>query len=123
MALDWTNRFRTSGNPPTSRGAAPAAATVEPTAPARRRTDGRKPGATALGALLKDRGLLTEEQLATAIARQQKTGRRLGHIVVELGFVTADAVLEVLSEQMGVPTVRINAYTVHTDALAALPEK
>src|SRR5262249_33303078 len=26
-------------------------------------------------------------------------------------------------EQIGVPTVRINAYTVHTEALSALPEK
>src|SRR5262249_46933367 len=115
MALDWTSRFRTPATPPPARPSAAAPAAAEPTTPARRRADGRKPGATALGALLKERGLLTEEQLATAISRQQKTGRRLGHVVVELGFVTADAVLEVLSEQIGVPTVRINAYTVHTE--------
>ena len=82
-----------------------------------------QPGATALGALLRDRGLLTEEQLDAAIARQKKTQHRLGHILVELGFVTAEAVLEALSQQLGVPTVRVNAHTVHPDALSALPEK
>jgi type IV pilus assembly protein PilB len=83
----------------------------------------RTGGPTALGALLRDRGLLTEEQLDAAIARQRKTGRRLGHILVELGFVTPDAVLEALSQQLGVPTARINAHTVNTAALKALPEK
>jgi len=80
-------------------------------------------GPKALGALLRDRGLLTEAQLEAGIARQQQTGRRLGHVLVELGFVTAEAVLEALSLQIGVATVRINAFTVNTDALHALPEK
>ena len=80
-------------------------------------------GPKALGALLRDRGLLTETQLEGAIARQQHTGRRLGHVLVELGFVTAEAVLEALSLQMGMPTVRINGFTVNTDAVSALPEK
>jgi hypothetical protein len=92
------------------------------TAPAR---DATRPieGPKALGALLRDRGLLTEAQLEAAIVRQQQTGRRLGHVLVDLGLVTAEAVLEALSLQMGVPTVRINAFTVNTDALNALPEK
>ena len=80
-------------------------------------------GANSLGGLLRERGLLTDEQLETAIARQQKTGRRLGHILVELGFVTAEAVLEALSQQLGVKTARVNGYTVDPDAIKALPEK
>ena len=52
-----------------------------------------------------------------------ETGHRLGHVLVDLGFVTAEAVLEALSLQIGVPTVRINAFTVNTEALSALPEK
>jgi type IV pilus assembly protein PilB len=83
----------------------------------------RVEGPKALGALLCERGLLTDIQLETAIARQKETGRRLGHVLVELGFATPEAVLEALSLQIGVPTVRINAFTVNTDALNALPEK
>jgi type IV pilus assembly protein PilB len=87
--------------------------------------DGSRPGdgAKALGAMLCERGLLTEAQLESAIARQQQTGRRLGHVLVEMGLVTPEAVLEALSLQLGMPTVRINAFTVDTEALAALPEK
>jgi type IV pilus assembly protein PilB len=80
-------------------------------------------GPKALGEMLRERGLLTIEQLDAAIARQQQTGRRLGNVLVELGLVTPEAVLEALSLQMGMPTVRINAFTVNTDALGALSEK
>ena len=77
---------------------------------------GRRPPVTApvkaLGALLVERELLTDQQLEAAIARQEKTGRRLGHVVVELGFVTPDAVLATLGLQHNLPTARVNAYTV-----------
>jgi type IV pilus assembly protein PilB len=101
---------------------APGATRPAPATPrdaATRPADGPK----ALGAMLCERGLLSDAQLQAAILRQQQTGRRLGHVLVELGMVTAEAVLEALSLQMGVPTVRINAFTVNTDAINALPEK
>ena len=44
-------------------------------------------------------------------------------MLVERGVLTPEALLEVLSEQLRVPTTRINAYTVSPDAVAALPEK
>jgi type IV pilus assembly protein PilB len=77
----------------------------------------------ALGSLLLQRGLITQEQLDAAIAAQQTTGRRLGHILVDMGFATADAVLEALSQQLGLPAVRVNAYTLNADTVRALPEK
>ena len=80
-------------------------------------------GHTALGSLLVERGLITERQLEVAIHEQKTTGRRLGQVLVEHGVVTPDALLEVLSAQLGVPTTRVNAYTVNPEALAALPEK
>jgi type IV pilus assembly protein PilB len=80
-------------------------------------------GHIALGGLLVDRGLITEQQLEHAIEEQKKTGRRLGHVLVDQKLVTPEVLLEVLSEQLGVPTVRINAYTVSPEAIASLPEK
>jgi type IV pilus assembly protein PilB len=115
MAIDWANRPVTA-----DRRAMKPRSTVG----GRRRSDvDPQPGPTALGAMLRDRGLVTDDQLSAAIARQKKTGQRLGHILVELGFVSPDAVLEALSQQLGVATVRINAHTVHPDAVTALPEK
>jgi type IV pilus assembly protein PilB len=99
------------------------AATVKAPLAAAPREAPRVEGPKALGALLRDRGLLSEAQLEAAIARQQQTGRRLGHVLVELGLVTPEGVLEALSLQLGMPTVRINAFTVNVDALSALPEK
>jgi type IV pilus assembly protein PilB len=80
-------------------------------------------GHTALGGLLVERGLITVEQLETAVNEQKKTGLRLGRVLVDRGWLTAEVLLEVLSEQLGVPTARVNAYTVSPEAIAALPEK
>ena len=119
MAIDWANWARSN-----DAGVIPLPSRAQRTVRARRASDGRaQPGPTALGGMLRDRGLLTDEQLSTAIARQKKTGRRLGQILVELGFVPAEAVLEALSQQLGVPTVRVNAHTVQPDAIGTLPEK
>ena len=80
-------------------------------------------GHTALGSLLITRGLITEAELESAIAEQKQSGGRLGRVLVDLGVLTPEALLDVLSEQLGVPTVRVNAHTVQQDAVAALPEK
>lgn len=122
MAMDWASWART----PDSAAATglPAAPPRTPAPRARRNGDQRpRPGPKALGAMLRDRGLLTDEQLSTAIARQKKTERRLGQVLLELGFVTPEAILEVLSQQLGVPTARVNAHTVQPDAVGTLPEK
>jgi type IV pilus assembly protein PilB len=80
-------------------------------------------GHTALGGLLVERGLITEAQLDAAVNEQKKSGRRLGRVLVDQGVLSPEALLDVLSEQLGVPTTRINAYTVNPDAISALPEK
>ena len=84
-----------------------------------------KPGGKppALGQILLERKLVTEEQLAQAMDRQQRTRRRLGRVLVEMGFATPEAVLEALSAQLGVPSTRVNSYTVNAEAVQCLPEK
>jgi type IV pilus assembly protein PilB len=42
---------------------------------------------------------------------------------MELGFASPDAVLDGLSEQLGVPPTRVNSYTVTPEALTCLSEK
>ncbi len=54
-----------------------------------------------LGSLLVEKGLLTEEELAEALAEQPRTGRRLGEILVERGYVSSPAVARALAEQYG----------------------
>src|SRR5262249_4101335 len=45
------------------------------------------PSGVLLGQLLVEQGLLTQPELQEALAEQQRTGRRLGEVVVRLGFV------------------------------------
>ena len=77
----------------------------------------------ALGTLLLGGELITEEQLAAAIDQQRRSGRRLGQVLIDMGATTPDAVLGALSVQLGIPGMRVNAYTVDQEALRALPEK
>ena len=76
-----------------------------------------------LGAILLQQCFITADQLSAAIERQRDTGQRLGHVLVEMGFTTPDAVLGALSLQLGIASVRLNSHTVHRDAVRALPEK
>jgi hypothetical protein len=55
-----------------------------------------------LGALLADEGLLTEVELELALDEQRRTGRLLGQIVVDRGYVSAFSLARVLSAQHGV---------------------
>ena len=55
-----------------------------------------------LGRLLVEQGLLSHEELVTAIDEQEQTGRRLGEILVERGYVSAAALAAALAEQFGI---------------------
>jgi type IV pilus assembly protein PilB len=77
----------------------------------------------ALGQVLLERSLITVEQLNAAIEQQRTSNRRLGQVLVDLGFATADEVLGALSVQLGVPATRLNGFTVSPAAVQALPER
>ena len=55
-----------------------------------------------LGALLVEKGLLTEQELDAALAEQRRTGRLVGQILVERGSLSAFALARAVSEQHGV---------------------
>lgn len=56
-----------------------------------------------MGEILLRAGVVTEEQLLKAIARQQQSGERLGEALVNLGFVSSEDVARALAEQLGLP--------------------
>jgi hypothetical protein len=55
-----------------------------------------------LGAILVDRGVLSEDQLKGALREQRRSGRLLGEILVEAGIVSAFSLTRALTEQHGV---------------------
>jgi hypothetical protein len=58
-------------------------------------------GAQQLGRLLVQRGVIGEMQLAVALKAQQRTGRRLGELIVTMRFATAEDVERTLAIQRG----------------------
>ena len=53
-------------------------------------------GRKALGQILKESGLVTEEQIQEALDAQKEQGGALGTILVDLGYVTEDDIDEVM---------------------------
>ena len=57
--------------------------------------------ATKLGQLLRNAGLITEEELQIALEQQKRTGERLGSILVSLGIIDEQSLLEALGISLG----------------------
>src|SRR4051795_3552365 len=59
-----------------------------------------------LGTLLADEGLLTPVELELALDEQRRTGRLLGQIVVDRGYISAFSLARVLSGPHGTAPAR-----------------
>ena len=79
--------------------------------------------AVGIGSILLERGLIKEEQLEQAIAEQNRTGERLDHALVRLGFVSSGEVLKAIGQQFAMPIVDLNGLDVAEDILSTLPPK
>jgi Type II secretion system (T2SS), protein E, N-terminal domain len=77
----------------------------------------------ALGQILRERDLITQEQLTIAVDQQRSSNRRLGQVLLDLGYTTPDALLGALTIQLGVPAARLNDFTISAKAVHALPER
>src|SRR6185436_16857411 len=76
----------------------------------------------ALGALLLRDGALTVEQLEQALNDKKTSGKRLGEILVDLGFVTPTQVSRVLAEQHELPFVDLVREAIDMGAAGLLGE-
>ena len=54
-----------------------------------------------IGDMLIDAGVLTEEQLTEALAKQREAGVRLGVLLIQEGYVTEQQVAYTLHQQTG----------------------
>lgn len=76
-----------------------------------------------IGEMLVRRGDIDLVQLQSALAHQRRWGGRLGRAIVHLGFMQERAVLETVSEQLGVPFVEIGDRRIPYHVVSLLPEK
>src|SRR5262249_7317858 len=54
--------------------------------------------------------LISREQLSEAMTRQRETGRPIGKILLEMGAVNEEALVEAVAGQLGVPYIDLVAY-------------
>lgn len=76
-----------------------------------------------LGDSLIDAGILNQDKLAAALAEQKRAGEKLGATLKRLGFCTDDQIIEVLSDQMGIPFVRLDRTVISQEAVALLSKE
>lgn len=60
-----------------------------------------------LGEILIDAGLIDSIQLESALGRQKIWGGKLGHSLIELGFVNEEALAETISKYIKIPYVNL----------------
>lgn len=75
-----------------------------------------------IGDLLIRDGVISEEQMQTALKAQQQSGNKLGRQLIELGYVSEDQLLNLLSHQLDIPRVNPNNYWIDPETAAHLPE-
>ncbi len=76
-----------------------------------------------LGQILVDMGYLTEDQLWDVLEEQKrKPELRIGELAVSMGLITEDQLLEALGEQLGMPVVDVSNVNVPAQVLEMVPE-
>ena len=83
-------------------------------------TGGRKK--IRIGDLLVEAGAITEEELQEALAYQKENGGRIGNVIMELGFISQELLITVLTTQMGIDYIELKACKLDEDLLKQVPE-
>lgn len=75
-----------------------------------------------LGELLVYAGKITELELQSVLQIQQKSGKKLGEVLVSEKFVTEDDIIEILEFQLGIPHVDLDKYEINAAVATIIPE-
>ena len=78
-------------------------------------------GKTRIGELLCKEGHITSRQLQEALNHQKKHQGRLGSILLKLGYIEEETIVNVLSRLHNFPAAIISKSTPETEALEILP--
>lgn len=74
-----------------------------------------------VGSLLLKAQVITEEQLARAKELQQTSGELLGTSLIKLGFIDEAKLLSTLSEQYGLPIIKLEGTDISPDVINLIP--
>lgn len=74
-----------------------------------------------LGELLVKNQTITPEQLSSALKEQEESGRMTGSILVGMGALKDSDLLQFLSEQHGVPAIKLSEFQIDPEVLKIIP--
>jgi MSHA biogenesis protein MshE len=81
-----------------------------------------RPEKVRLGEILVQQRLLTQEQLKLALEEQKRSGRKLGRVFIERGYVTEEEISEALAKQLQIPYINLKYYNIKPEVTQKLPE-
>jgi len=70
-----------------------------------------------IGKYLVDKGLINEQQLKEAYEEQQRTGKKIGDVLISLGFVKDADIARALSNQLGFSFIDLRTYQIDRAAV------
>lgn len=75
-----------------------------------------------LGEILMTAGVLTEEDLSSALREQKKLKNRLGEILIENNHLTEQQLIDALVVQLGIPYLNLDNETISPETARLIPE-
>ncbi len=80
------------------------------------------PAKIRLGELLVQNDLISADELNKALDEQKRTGKKLGRIFVDGGYVTETQISEALARQLKIEYIDLQQYNTKPEIIAKLPE-
>jgi len=77
---------------------------------------------TPLGSLLVETGLITNDQLAEALATQASTGRPIGRVLIDQGLISESDLVRALAKQVGLEFVDLTERAIDATVASLIPE-
>jgi len=73
--------------------------------------------------ILTEQGLVKEADLQKALAVQKEKGGSLSDILINLGLVSKDELMIVLSKELGIPPINLSRYKIDAKVISLIPKK
>jgi len=81
-----------------------------------------RPEKIRLGDVLVAQKAISQDQLKSALEQQKKSGRKLGRVLIEQGFVNDEQICEAISRQLNIPYINLKFYNFNQEVVRRLPE-
>lgn len=74
-----------------------------------------------LGDILLEKGWITADLLNETLTEQQKTGRKFGQILIDRGLITEDQLTAAVSERLGIQKISLKALVIDPQVISRVP--